>query len=118
MIATALIFLPRYLASGFTTTPSFLEKRFDKTTRSIVSGLFLFGYVSVLLPVVLYTGSLVLKGMFSLDVSLYIIVLIIGLLGGGYAIIGGLKTVAVSDTINGVGPVSYTHLTLPTKLEV
>ena len=103
MIATALIFLPRYLASGFTTTPAFLEKRFDKTTRSIVSGLFLFGYVSVLLPVVLYTGSLVLKGMFSLDVSLYIIVLIIGLLGGGYAIIGGLKTVAVSDTINGVG---------------
>ncbi len=40
MIATALVFLPRYLASGFTTTPSFLEKRFDKTTRSMVSGLF------------------------------------------------------------------------------
>ena len=103
MIATALIFLPRYLASGFTTTPAFLEKRYDRTTRSLVSGLFLFGYVSVLLPVVLYTGSLVLKGMFALDVSLYVIVFIIGLLGGGYAIIGGLKTVAVSDTINGVG---------------
>ena len=55
MIATALIFLPQYLASGFTTTPAFLEKRFDKTTRSMVSGLFLFGYVTVLLPVVLYT---------------------------------------------------------------
>ena len=48
MIATALVFLPRYLASGFTTTPAFLEKRFDKTTRSMVSGLFLFGYVTVL----------------------------------------------------------------------
>ena len=47
MIATALVFLPRYLASGFTTTPAFLEKRFDKTTRSMVSGLFLFGYVTV-----------------------------------------------------------------------
>jgi len=58
MIATALVFLPHYLASGFTTTPAFLEKRFDKTTRSMVSGLFLFGYVTVLLPVVLYTGSL------------------------------------------------------------
>ena len=42
MIATALVFLPTYLASGFTTTPAFLEKRFDKTTRSMVSGLFLF----------------------------------------------------------------------------
>ena len=29
MIATALLFLPTYLASGFTTTPAFLEKRFD-----------------------------------------------------------------------------------------
>ena len=36
MIATALLFLPTYLASGFTTTPAFLEKRFDKMTRSMV----------------------------------------------------------------------------------
>jgi len=103
MIATALIFLPKYLASGFTTTPAFLEKRFDKTTRSMVSGLFLFGYVTVLLPVVLYTGSLALKGMFDLDFPLWMIVATIGILGSSYAIFGGLKSVAVSDTLNGVG---------------
>ncbi len=103
MIATALVFLPRYLASGFTTTPAFLEKRFDKTTRSMVSGLFLFGYVTVLLPVVLYTGSLALKSMFDLNIPLWFIVLLIGSLGSAYAIFGGLKSVAVSDTINGVG---------------
>ena len=103
MIATALVFLPRYLASGFTTTPAFLEKRFDKTTRSMVSGLFLFGYVTVLLPVVLYTGSLALKSMFDLNIPLWFIILLIGSLGSAYAIFGGLKSVAVSDTINGVG---------------
>ena len=103
MIATALVFLPRYLASGFTTTPAFLEKRFDKTTRSMVSGLFLFGYVTVLLPVVLYTGSLALEKMFNLDLPLWMIILLIGGLGSAYAIFGGLKSVAVSDTINGVG---------------
>ena len=103
MIATALIFLPRYLASGFTTTPAFLEKRFDKTTRSMVSGLFLFGYVTVLLPVVLYTGSLALERMFNLNIPLWLIILLIGSLGSAYAIFGGLKSVAVSDTINGVG---------------
>ena len=103
MIATALIFLPKYLASGYTTTPAFLEKRFDKTTRSLVSGLFLFGYITVLLPVILYTGSLALKGMFNLNIPLWIIVLGIGTLGSSYAIFGGLKSVAVSDTINGVG---------------
>ena len=103
MIATALVFLPTYLASGFTTTPAFLEKRFDKTTRSMVSGLFLFGYVTVLLPVVLYTGSLALITMFGLNMPLYIVVAIIGVLGSSYAIFGGLKSVAVSDTLNGIG---------------
>jgi SSS family solute:Na+ symporter len=103
MVATALVFLPRYLASGFTTTPAFLEKRFDKTTRSMVSGLFLFGYVTVLLPVVLYTGSLAIKGIFQLDMPLWQVVVGIGLVGSAYAIFGGLKAVAVSDTINGVG---------------
>jgi SSS family solute:Na+ symporter len=103
MIATALIFLPKYLASGFTTTPAFLEKRFDKTTRSMVSGLFLFGYVTVLLPVVLYTGSLAMIGMFDLNIPLWLVVATIGSLGSAYAIFGGLKSVAVSDTLNGIG---------------
>ena len=103
MIATALVFLPHYLASGFTTTPAFLEKRFDKTTRSMVSGLFLFGYVTVLLPVVLYTGSLALIGMFDLNLPLWMVVATIGVLGSSYAIVGGLKSVAVSDTLNGIG---------------
>ena len=103
MIATALLFLPTYLASGFTTTPAFLEKRFDKMTRSMVSGLFLFGYVTVLLPVVLYTGSLALITMFDLNISIWVVAAAIGLLGSSYAIFGGLKSVAVSDTLNGLG---------------
>ncbi len=103
MIATALVFLPIYLASGYTTTPAFLEKRFDKMTRSMVSGLFLFGYVTVLLPVVLYTGSLALITMFDLKLTLSLVVAIIGIVGSSYAIFGGLKSVAVSDTLNGIG---------------
>ena len=103
MIATALLFLPTYLASGFTTTPAFLEKRFDKMTRSMVSGLFLFGYITVLLPVVLYTGSLALIGMFNLNLPLWLVAATIGVLGSSYAIFGGLKSVAVSDTLNGIG---------------
>ena len=115
MIATALVFLPIYLASGFTTTPAFLEKRFDKTTRSMVSGLFLFGYVPVLLPVVLYTGSLALITMFDLKLNLSLVVAIIGIVGSSYAIFGGLKSVAVSDTLNGIG-LLIGGLTIPSKL--
>ena len=69
----------------------------------MVSGLFLFGYITVLLPVVLYTGSLALKGMFDLNFPLWMIVATIGILGSSYAIFGGLKSVAVSDTLNGIG---------------
>ena len=103
MMATALLFLPKYLASGFTTTTGYLEQRYDRMTRRMVSALFLSGYVAVLLPVVLYTGALAVRGMFGLDLELWIVVAVIGILGSGYAIFGGLRAVAVSDTINGVG---------------
>ena len=103
MIATALLFLPHYLASGFTTTTAFLEKRFDRSVRQIVSGLFLFGYVTVLLPTILYTGSLALQTIFQFNFPLWISVILIGGLGSAYAIFGGLKSVAVSDTLNGIG---------------
>ena len=41
--------------------------------------------------------------MFNLNIPLWLIILLIGSLGSAYAIFGGLKSVAVSDTINGVG---------------
>lgn len=103
MIATALLFLPHYLASGFTTTTAFLERRFDRSIRQIVSGLFLFGYVTVFLPTILYTGSLALQTIFQFNFPLWISVVLIGGLGSAYAIFGGLKSVAVSDTLNGIG---------------
>ena len=103
MMATALLFLPKYLASGFTTTTGYLEQRYDRMTRRVVSALFLSGYVAVLLPVVLYTGALAVRGMFGLELELWLVVAGIGILGSGYAIFGGLRAVAVSDTINGVG---------------
>jgi SSS family solute:Na+ symporter len=91
--------------------PQFLEKRYDKMTKTITSGLFLSGYVVVLLPIVLYSGALAINAMFNvpelLNVSkstaLWITVWGIGIIGSIYAIFGGLKAVAVSDSINAVG---------------
>jgi len=111
MVVTALVLLPRYLKGGLTTVPQFLERRYDTTTKSIASGLFLSGYMVVLLPVVLYSGAIALIGMFDLTTlmgvdqttALYITVWSIGLIGSIYAIFGGLKAVAVSDTLNAVG---------------
>lgn len=111
MVVTAVILLPRYLKGGITTVPQFLEKRYDTMTKTITSGLFLSGYMIVLLPIVLYSGSLALIGMFDIpqvlkvseETALTITVWSIGFVGSLYAIFGGLKAVAVSDTVNAVG---------------
>lgn len=111
MVVTAMFLLPRYLKGGITTIPQFLEKRYDKTTKTITSGLFLSGYAIVLLPIVLYSGALVISNMFevpellgvSKNTALWITVWSIGIIGSIYAILGGLKAVVVSDTINAVG---------------
>ena len=111
MVVTALVLLPRYLKGGLTTIPQFLERRYDTVTKSITSGLFLSGYVVVLLPIVLYSGAVALIGMFDLNnlfqlepgQTLVITVCAIGIVGSLYAIFGGLKAVAVSDTVNAIG---------------
>src|SRR5690606_19807035 len=107
MVVTAIFLLPRYLKGGLTTVPQFLSKRFDVATKTITSGLFLTGYVVVLLPVILYSGSVAISGMFDvptlLNVSntqaLWICIWGIGIIGSIYAVFGGLKAVAVSDSI-------------------
>jgi len=111
MVVTALFLLPRYLKGGLTTVPQFLAKRFDVTTKTITSGLFLTGYVVVLLPVILYSGSLAISGMFDIPEafgitqtqSIWLCVWGIGIIGSIYAVFGGLKAVAVSDSINAIG---------------
>jgi len=111
MIVTAIFLLPRYLKSGLTTIPQFLANRFDVSTKTITSALFLTGYVVVLLPVILYSGSVAISGMFDvptlLNVSdssaLVICIWGIGIIGSIYAVFGGLKAVVVSDSINAIG---------------
>ena len=111
MVVTAIFLLPRYLKGGLTTVPGFLAKRFDVTTKTLTSVLFLTGYVVVLLPVILYSGSLAISGMFGIPEllgvthtqSIWICVWGIGIIGSIYAVFGGLKAVAVSDSINAIG---------------
>ncbi len=111
MVVTAMFLLPRYLKGGLTTVPQFLAKRFDVTTKTLTSVLFLTGYVVVLLPVILYSGSLAISGMFNIPEllnvthtqSIWICVWGIGIIGAIYAVFGGLKAVAVSDSINAIG---------------
>ena len=111
MVVTALYFLPKYLKMGLTTIPEYLANRFDEPTRIIASLLFLFSYVVAILPVVLLFGATGLESLFdvsgtfgiSQSSATWMMVWGVGTLGSLYAIFGGLKAVAISDTVNGVG---------------
>lgn len=110
-IAMAMIFLPRYLKGAFTTLPEFLAERFDADVRRWSVILFMLGYGLVTIPSVLYSGSLAVIKIFDVPTllglsefgGLVATVLVIGGIGSLYAVFGGLKAVAVSDTINGLG---------------
>jgi len=104
LLVLAHVLIPLYYRYGCTTTTELLEKRIgDSGIRATVSALFLTGYLFILLPVVLYTGAVFMKSMFRLDVSIHVISAVFALAGLAYAAFGGLRAIAISDTLNGLG---------------
>lgn len=111
LLVLAYYFLPRYLKMGAMTIPSLMEVRYGKGTKTMFSAIIVIMYSILNLPVILYSGAVVFERIFGissmLGVSVFqsvaILCVVIGIIGGCYAIFGGLKAVAVSDTINGIG---------------
>ena len=110
-IIMALFLLPRFLGIGISTIPEFLSQRYDEDVRRLTVLLFLLGYMCVTIPSMLYSGGLAVLQLFDVPAllgisfaqSLWIVVWFIGIIGAIYAIFGGLRAVAVSDTLNGIG---------------
>ena len=110
-ICMAFVFLPRYLAGAFSTLPEFLNDRFDDDVRRLSVILFMLGYGLVTIPSVLYSGSIAVLQLFDVpelfnipySQSLVFTIIAIGSVGAVYAVFGGLRAVAVSDTLNGIG---------------
>src|SRR5699024_9299904 len=73
--------------------------------------LLMVSFVVTLLPIVLYTGAINMESIFNVsevlavskEEGIWITVVVIGVLGSVYAIFGGLKAVAYSDSINALG---------------
>ena len=119
LVFMAWFFLPRFLKSGVATVPEYLAIRYDDRTQLITNIIFLTAYVGILLPIILYTGATGMMGILDVPsmlgslpesvgmeaetMALWLIVWIVGIIGSIYALFGGLRTVAVSDTINGIG---------------
>lgn len=111
LIIVAFFFLPRYLRKGYATIPDFVGERYDSATKQFVNFLFLAGYVLILLPTVLYSGAIGMGGIFDIMgtfglrpmTAIIVVVVAIGILGCLYTVFGGLRIMAVADTLNGIG---------------
>ena len=114
LIFLALIFLPRYLQRGIATIPDFIEERYDKTTRIIIDGCFLIATGICFLPIILYSGALAFNSMFhvteafgiSQNAAIWGMSVVLGICGILYAVVGGMRAIAIADVINGIGLVA------------
>lgn len=111
MLLVSEFIIPVYLKAGIATTPDFLEMRYDKSIKTIVSVIFLINYLVNLLPSVLYSGAVAFNGLFRFSdhyqidywTTIWILVWIMGIIGGLYSLLGGLKAITVSDMLLGFG---------------
>lgn len=99
LVIVALFLLPRLLKSGIFTIPQYLEYRYDRKTRTLLSIFMLVFYVTITIATVLYAGAFALKEIF--DISLITGIWLVGLTAGLYTVYGGLKAVVWSDMIQG-----------------
>ena len=121
LIMLCFLFIPVYYKYKCTTTTELLERRYnDPHIRALISILFLAGNVFIFLPAILYGGSLFMIQMFDLegfnpagigdwanennikDYMVYPVAIIIAFIGAAYAIFGGLRAIAISDTFSGI----------------
>ncbi len=108
------LFLPFYIRSGAFTMPEFLEKRFDSRSRWFLSVFSLFAYVLTKVSVTIYAGGIVVSELLAIPFWYGAIGIV--LFTGAYTIVGGMKAVIYTETLQTVvlilGSVIITYLGL------
>ena len=94
------LFLPFYIRSGAFTMPEFLEKRFDSKSRWFLSVFSLVAYVLTKVSVTIYAGGIVVSEL--LGIPFWYGAIGIVLFTGAYTIIGGMKAVIYTETLQTV----------------
>jgi len=112
VVLLAWVFVPFYYRSGVFTMPEFLERRFNPTSRWILSVVSLVAYVFTKVSVTVYAGGVVFNVLlpeihvpitdtFALD-AFWIGALLTVILTGIYTVLGGLRAVVYTDTMQTV----------------
>jgi len=100
LIMLGLIFAPFYFKSKISTLPEFLEKRYDSRSRSLMAFIAIIGALFVHIGMSLYAGAVVFNSFFGINVITSI--LVISVITTIYTVLGGLKAVVVTETVQSV----------------
>lgn len=117
------VFLPFYMRSKVFTMPEFLEKRFGRTSRYIVTGVSLVAYVLTKIAVTLFAAGIVFQVLFP-DLTIlgadpfWAGTIITLLLTGLYTIGGGLRAVLYTDALQAITLVVGSIATLVIGLQL
>ena len=94
------LFLPFYIRSGAFTMPEFLEKRFDSRSRWFLSVFSLLAYVLTKVSITIYAGGIVVSELLGIPFWYGAIGIVV--FTGIYTVIGGLKAVIYTETLQTV----------------
>ncbi len=97
LIVLALFFAPFYLRSKVTTLPDFLEQRYCGKCRNWLAVLSIVSAIFIHICFTLYTGAVVLKTLFNIDI--WVSIVATAILTGIYTIVGGLLAVVVTGAL-------------------
>ncbi|GAB6010703.1 sodium:solute symporter [Viscerimonas tarda] len=98
------VFVPFYSRSMVLTMPEFLERRYNKESRTILSVISLVSYVLTKVAVTVYAGGLVFKEVFGIDQMFgidffWIAAIGLVLITALYTVIGGMKSVLYTSVL-------------------
>ncbi|MDO6431058.1 sodium:solute symporter [Flavitalea sp. BT771] len=100
LILLALFFAPFYIRSGVSTLPDFLERRYNRACRDWLTFVSILSAIIIHIAFSLLTGGIVLETLFGID--MYTSVTVIAVVTAVYTIIGGLRAVVVTESIQTV----------------
>src|ERR1700733_9690428 len=98
LILLSLIFAPFYFKTRIATLPEFLERRYSPASRSFLAFMAIVAAVFIHIGISLYAGAAVFQRFFGINVvtSIVIISTVIGI----YTVLGGLRAVVITETVN------------------
>ncbi|WP_448138186.1 sodium:solute symporter [Sphingobacterium siyangense] len=97
LILLALFFVPFYLKSGVTTLPDFLERRYDRASRDWLTFISILSAIVIHIAFSMLAGGIVLRTLFGFN--MYLSITVICVITGIYTILGGLRAVVVTESI-------------------